>query len=384
MPITTAVGPSAGDLRVTKSYRNPEGVTVAPEGAEPLGGLPPKFPVYDDLSTTLLAGPDSADEADRMAIAHTLAVASGYAYSDVGTEAQMMTRMGLEKSRCIAATLSVDAMFIKSTAYVIQSADGRVVIVAYRGTEPTNSISWLADADVHPDRIAFQFGKDVVHPDKTYPIHAGFYRNVRSTRQVVIQALLDASEGKPIHGDPDPDLPTHPMEALYITGHSFGGALASLLSVMLVTDDQYQDRFGSKLKGTYTFGQPMIGSREFAQTCDEIPLLKHHTRRYVYQNDPVPALPPKASGDFAHHGTELEIHEGSRGKAVERRSRQQERSPLRLLWAPVGFITRKFPELSGISLPYSLEDHFPHHYISALTPEGVANEFGDAELYARS
>ena len=89
--------------------------------------------------------------------AHALAVASGYAYSDGATIATMMARMGLPKSQWLGIEMTVDAMFIRSTAYLIQSADGRVVILAYRGTEPTNLVSWLTDADVYPDKITIDF-----------------------------------------------------------------------------------------------------------------------------------------------------------------------------------------------------------------------------------
>jgi hypothetical protein len=75
----------------------------------------------------------------------------------------------------------VDALFICSTSYLVQSADGRVVILAYRGTEPANGINWLTDADVHPDKIAIPFSNG----DRSYAVHEGFYRNVRATRYAV-------------------------------------------------------------------------------------------------------------------------------------------------------------------------------------------------------
>ena len=100
----------------------------------------------------MLAGAD-AKEQPVAKIAHTLAVTAGYAYSDAGTLAMMMTRLGLERAYCREIARSVDAMFIRSTAFLIQSADGQVVILCYRGTPPLDLISWLLDADVTlPDR----------------------------------------------------------------------------------------------------------------------------------------------------------------------------------------------------------------------------------------
>ena len=40
----------------------------------------------------------------------------------------------------------------------------------------------------------------------------------------------------------------------------------------------------------------------------------------------------------------------------------------------------KFRLLRGIPFRFSLNDHGPQHYISAITPPEVPNEFGDAYL----
>src|SRR5215469_15996908 len=87
-------------------------------------------------------------------IAYALAVCSGYAYSDADTVAMIMARMGLFDNHCAEVRLSDDAMFIDSTAYLVQSDDGRAVILSYRGTSPVNFIDWLLDADLDPERIS--------------------------------------------------------------------------------------------------------------------------------------------------------------------------------------------------------------------------------------
>src|SRR6476620_30228 len=118
------------------------------------------FPVYHDLEALL------AEEQQQPAtVAHTLAVAAGYAYSDAKTVSMMLARMGLQDNHCLQVDMSVDAMLIRSTAYLIQSNDGSIVILAYRGTEPTNLVNWLTAADVHPDKIAFPFPRDAAAAD---------------------------------------------------------------------------------------------------------------------------------------------------------------------------------------------------------------------------
>jgi len=36
----------------------------------------------------------------------------------------------------------------------VQRADGRAVVLAFRGTPPLDLISWFVDADVYPDQVA--------------------------------------------------------------------------------------------------------------------------------------------------------------------------------------------------------------------------------------
>lgn len=340
------------------------------------------FPVYPDLAARLSAAGPQPDPT----VAHALAVAAGYAYSDADTVAMMFARMGLIDNHCVQVTMSVDAMFIQSTAYVIQSRDGSVVIVAYRGTEPSNVINWLTDTDVRPDRIAFPFPKtqptapsDDTHD--TYPIHAGFYRNVRATRFAVIAALKRALEGRSVLDDDD-DRPMermqNPMTTLYLTGHSLGGAMAALMAVMLSVEEEYTGLFEPAFKGAYTFGAPMVGSSDFAKACDAHEFLSENVIRYVYRKDIVPHLPPSESDDFAHFGREYRYDQ--RWKDTSDRPITQLADLFGLIEVPLGFVASKFRLLRGLPFRFSLNDHGPQHYISALTPPGTANEFGDAHL----
>jgi hypothetical protein len=109
----------------------------------------PGFPIYPDLTQLLLSLRKHPDEV----VAHALATCAGYAYSDAETVATVMTRIGLEKNHCAMIARNVDAMFICSTAFLVQSKDGRVVILCYRGTEPLNFINWLGTGDVAPEKV---------------------------------------------------------------------------------------------------------------------------------------------------------------------------------------------------------------------------------------
>ena len=111
----------------------------------------------------------------------------------------------------------------------------------------------------------------------------------------VISALQRALSGQSVRADGAPV--SHPMEALYLCGHSMGGAMAALMAVMLTTEPAYAS-IAERLRGVYTFAQPMIGSPRFAEACDAHPFLGSHVARYILRNDVVPLLPPAAAGPF--------------------------------------------------------------------------------------
>lgn len=314
----------------------------------------------------------------RQRLAHVLATCAGYAYSDAPTVSMMMTRLGLEENRCRMISQTVDAMFIRSSAFLVQSYDGRVVILCYRGTEPTSLINWLTDADIDPER-----SHPEVSPNPKAQMHAGFYRNVRATRFDILAALGRAIDRKSVLGENDTWRPENPLEAFYITGHSLGGAMAALMTYMLhrdATSSKLAKSIVDKLCATYTFGQPMVGTSAFAEACSHVPFLAKRVFRYIYKNDVVPALPPAASGKYKHFGQEYQlVHDNWQPMT---RAIRQVPSLFYLALAPVAFFARQIALSRNIAFPFSMHAHSPQHYISALTPDGVTSEFSTAPYVA--
>jgi predicted lipase len=74
---------------------------------------------------------------------------------------------------------------------------------------------------------------------------------------------------------------------LWITGHSMGGALATLAAPWLRERD-------IEMTGLCTFGAPMAGDARLARLFRDRPIPSLH--RYVREGDPVPALPPRGLG----------------------------------------------------------------------------------------
>lgn len=324
-----------------------------------------RFPVHDDLVERILAADRTPDDT----LAHLLGVLSAYSYADTDTVAMLMTRMGLPRSRCRRIALNVDPMFIVSTAYLVQSEDGRVVLLAYRGTEPTRVISWLTDLDLHPDRIALDLGDE----RRLFEVHGGFYRNVRATRYLVVEALRRALDGRPIDGS-DGELAG--MEALYVTGHSLGGAMAALMGTMLATDPHYAP-LDDALRGVYTFGQPMVGGPDLAGAVDDDTRLRSRIVRYVFDRDVVARLPPRDTGDFEHFGLERRYVGRWPWATTDDRPAGQVGFVAELVGVPLSFVARQFPPARHLPFRYRLDDHLPHRYVAALTPPGVPNEYGD-------
>jgi Lipase (class 3) len=302
----------------------------------------------------------------------------------------IMARMGLEDNQCVEISQSVDAMGIDSNAFLVQSSDGSVVILSYRGTEPSDVIDWLAITDVSSDRVQLRLGVN----DKPVDVHAGFYRNVRATRYKILQALQYADSNDPAesilniadsHSAGDgTSKPTEastglsPAEALYITGHSLGGAMAVLMTVMMLRDSEFKP-LADKIKAVYTFGQPMIGSSDFttkAAGMDRLPSLF----RYVYRGDLVPQLPPKESGNFQHFGREFR-YEPAENPPWKESSRSTAQTDLTGIGCALfGFFSEKIANLGGLRFAVSIVDHYPQRYISWLTPSGSPTEFGDTSI----
>ena len=278
------------------------------------------FPIYADPVEALLAAHPSERDAT---VAHILALSAGFAYANIDTMSMMMTRTGFAEHDIVAISEVVDAMYIDTTAYLMRSACGRVAILSYRGTSPVSLPDWLGDADVGSN-----------------PTHAGFSRNFSATRLGVIDALNE-----------------RPFDALFVTGHSLGGALAVLFGLSIATD-----RWSDRLRAIYTFGQPMASRPPLPDNAD---IITSRIFRHALPLDVVPALPPADYGHFEHCGREYRYLDGT--------WQMQEKAVQQLV---------KFRELPRVllkrdSTSYGVRDHGPHHYIAALRPNGLVTEFGD-------
>jgi hypothetical protein len=320
---------------------------------------PPPFPIYANPTENLLRAHATSSDRDPI-VAHILAVLSGYAYADTATVATMASRLGMGGSACVRIAQSVDAMLIFSTAYLLQSPCGRVAILCYRGTEPTNLANWLGDADVGSHTVDLGGAR--------LSVHSGFYRNVRATRWPILERLHAAARGESLVGGGI--RVDHPLEALYIAGHSLGGAMAVLFALGLAGHDEHR-LVGGKLRAVYTFGQPLTVAGPLPEAAAT---LGNRVFRHIYARDIIPSLPPRLWGPLEHIGHEFHYADGQ----------WRRRDPVTAQLAnfrdvPHSLLGMFAPVKKRAALRYTLVDHEPHHYISALRPAGRVTEFGDHE-----
>lgn len=147
--------------------------------------------------------------------------------------------------------------------------DDENIYISFRGTEPTSLKDWMTDAKIK--KVPFIWGM----------VHGGFLGALDEVWQEIEEELKLLA----------------PNRKIYITGHSLGGALATLASARL-TNSNYN------ITGIITFGSPRVGDREFAKAYNRE--LKHKTYRYVNNNDVVTRVPPMQL-NYSHVGNHLYI-----------------------------------------------------------------------------
>jgi len=87
-------------------------------------------------------------------------------------------------------------------------------------------------------------------------------------------------------------------EAIIVTGHSLGGACATLCADLMA-------QLGHPIVGVYTFGCPRVGNAAFARAFNLA--LADRSFRVVNAGDPVPHL-PFVFGTYRHVETQVYLH----------------------------------------------------------------------------
>jgi triacylglycerol lipase len=203
-----------------------------------------------------------------------------------------------------------------------------VILLVLRGTQ--NLDNWLTDADTPLVSRAPYPGR----------VHLGFARAVDQVWPEV-RKLLAA-------------LPKRPV---WVTGHSLGGALATLAALRLVQD-------GYEVRGVYTYGSPRVGNRFFHSFYNQT------NYRFVNNDDVVPHLPFRWC--YKHVG-QLElldaqgnlIQEDAAWRAKKRALRSQAKR-VQQAHRVASTRPRTLAEFEGVAGFERVTDHYIDNYLAAL------------------
>ncbi len=158
------------------------------------------------------------------------------------------------------------------------------IIICFRGTSGLEA--WLTDFKPYPLDSDNQCSRGYIHD--------GFYDAWANFKPVIDQYFRDSL------GLSSSDFSLCSKQ-VFITGHSRGGALASLCARHFAKNRKLSVRLVS-------FGSPAQGTEQYQIECDSLPI--QHSR-IVNHRDIVPTLPPHALG-FRHWGAlnlmNYEIH----------------------------------------------------------------------------
>jgi pimeloyl-ACP methyl ester carboxylesterase len=171
-----------------------------------------------------------------------------------------------------------------------RASAARVLVLAFRGTSELRD--WLTNLEC----VRMRAGEE--NESHVGLVHAGFMRAYDSVRRRVLTALVDARRVAPGQS-----------WRVVVTGHSLGGALATLCAAELA---ELHAGSGSSGKGggsgadvrvsLCTFGSPRVGDAAFAARCDAF--LGAASVRVVNDEDIVPLVPPLG---FRHVGSAVRL-----------------------------------------------------------------------------
>lgn len=228
-----------------------------------------------DLAKIAYAAPGYSTQ-----LALTMAKAAYLAYQDKQFVAEIVGRWGAALTgRHSNHMLRYDFRYFNNRgrdtqAYMLRT--DQFMVLAFRGSQEPQD--WLTNLTTQLRGFTIQ--KDGITALSSYKgrVHTGFFLGWAIIEESVLAQISCwqkdfASKGKL-------------LPPLYVTGHSLGGALATIAAAGLVDNS-------IDVAGVYTFGQPRVGDRTFVSQLNS--RTKGKIFRFVNNNDLVPHIPPPFS-----------------------------------------------------------------------------------------
>jgi hypothetical protein len=177
----------------------------------------------------------------------------------------------------------------ESRALIVSLRDPNWILVTFRGTTPNPSSGFFRESKIN-GRAGQVAWKDCPERDAVVKVHAGYanaYGIVRDRveRDVTERVKRKIEEGGDVNAPP----------RVVITGHSLGGAMATLCAARLGNSEEMK-RLGVKTS-LITFGQPRVGDGNFKKLFDKKETTNNVMDGYlriVNEQDVFARVPPKS------------------------------------------------------------------------------------------
>uniref|UniRef100_A0A0D9W706 C2 domain-containing protein n=1 Tax=Leersia perrieri TaxID=77586 RepID=A0A0D9W706_9ORYZ len=188
-----------------------------------------------------------------------------FASAETAMEAWAMLATSLGRNSFIKSDFEkicfLDNVSTDTQVAIWRDSSRRRLVVAFRGTEQSKWKDLVTDlmlvpAGLNPERLGGDFKQEV-------QVHSGFLSAYDSVRNRII-ALVNNAVG---YMDED-SAENIPKWHVYVTGHSLGGALATLLALELSSSQMAKS--GVIFVTMYNFGSPRVGNRRFAEVYNAV------------------------------------------------------------------------------------------------------------------
>eukprot|EP00735_Rhodelphis_limneticus_P011250 TRINITY_DN4329_c0_g1::TRINITY_DN4329_c0_g1_i1::g.21184::m.21184 TRINITY_DN4329_c0_g1::TRINITY_DN4329_c0_g1_i1::g.21184 ORF type:complete len:421 (+),score=43.64,sp/P61872/LIP_RHIOR/31.75/5e-24,Lipase_3/PF01764.20/8.7e-31,Abhydrolase_1/PF00561.15/0.0016,Abhydrolase_6/PF12697.2/0.0041,Abhydrolase_5/PF12695.2/0.014,PGAP1/PF07819.8/0.018,DUF2974/PF11187.3/3.5e+03,DUF2974/PF11187.3/0.021,Abhydrolase_3/PF07859.8/0.11,DUF2048/PF09752.4/0.14 TRINITY_DN4329_c0_g1_i1:74-1264(+) len=156
-----------------------------------------------------------------------------------------------------------------TTGFAIVGADATRIVVSFKGSNGTR--------DFHADFIAGL--ESVLYFDFNCKLNDNFERKVHWGFCTYYQSIQSHGLPEFVH---QLFTQAHGKKQVYVTGHSLGGALASLFTADIAS------RYTDIVPILYTYGAPRVGDFDFSKSVED---MTKEAYRIVHSRDMVPHLP---------------------------------------------------------------------------------------------
>ncbi|KAN0116380.1 alpha/beta-hydrolase [Russula decolorans] len=185
--------------------------------------------------------------------------------------------------------------------FVVRDDRRREIVVAFRGSHE------LANMVTDGNLVLIPLVSRGIEKNNTALVHAGFLISYNSVRAVVVHVVRD-------------QLLAYPNYTVVISGHSLGGALASIAALSV------KSNFPSAAVRLFTYGQPRTGDAAYADLVEDIVGRNNIFRgKFLFLRVPngVPTMVPETLG-YHHHAREYWQFEEPASSSTIRRCEGQE------------------------------------------------------------